>query len=129
MTPRQIAIALACVAVIGACAPVPADSTGPAASSIPALVTIKGFSFTPDVLEVRAGTTIVWTNQDDILHTVTSGSARNVGLGTYEASPSGAFDGKLDGTGSSFRFTFPTPGSYAYYCDRHRHMVATVVVK
>src|SRR5262245_1203453 len=39
-----------------------------------AIVTIQLFQFKPVPLEVKAGTPVTWTNQDDILHTVTSGS-------------------------------------------------------
>ncbi len=123
MTLKHIPIALALLLIFAGCSPASASGTATAA------VSIKGFVFSAELIEVRAGTTVVWTNQDDILHTVTSGSTRSSGLGTYEASPDGRFEGRLDGAGSSFRFTFTTPGTYAYYCDRHRHMVATVVVK
>ena len=94
-----------------------------------ATATIAQFQFSPATLEVPLGATVVWTNRDDILHTVTSGTARSAGLGSYEAIPDGRFDGRLDGVGSEFRFTFDRAGTYAYFCDRHRHMTATVVVK
>ena len=92
-------------------------------------VTVRMFQFQTKTLTVRPGTKVVWKNRDDILHTVTSGTARSSGLGLYDASPDGAFDGRTDGAGESFRFTFDRPGTYAYFCDRHRHMTATIVVK
>lgn len=127
MTLKHVTIALACL-VFAACSPTSAGSPTSAAEASPA-VSIKGFVFSPELTTVSVGTTVVWTNQDEILHTVTGGSTRNTGLGIYEASPDGRFNGRLDGAGTSFRFTFQDPGTYAYYCDRHRHMVATVVVK
>lgn len=122
MTLKHVTIALAFLLIFAACSP---SSAGEASTA----VSIKAFAFSPDVTEVRAGTTVVWTNQDEVLHTVTGGSTRNTGVGTYEASPDGLFNGRLDGASSSFRFTFQDPGTYAYYCDRHRQMLATVVVK
>ncbi len=127
MTLKHVTIALACL-VFAACSPTSAGSPTSAAEASPT-VSIKGFVFSPELTTVSVGTTVVWTNQDEILHTVTGGSTRNTGLGIYEASPDGRFNGRLDGAGTSFRFTFQDPGTYAYYCDRHRHMVATVVVK
>ena len=37
-----------------------------------AAVKIDNFTFTPKSVTVKAGTTVTWTNQDDIPHTVTS---------------------------------------------------------
>lgn len=126
MTLKHVTISLACL-IFAACSP---TSAGETSTAVPiTAVSIKGFVFSPELTTVRVGTTVVWTNQDEILHTVTSGSTRNTGLGIYEASPDGLLNGRLDGASSSFRFTFQDPGTYAYYCDRHRHMVATVVVK
>jgi plastocyanin len=36
-------------------------------------VTVQLFQFEPGQIEVKAGTRLTWTNQDDITHTVTSG--------------------------------------------------------
>lgn len=82
-------------------------------------VTIKGFIFKPSPLPVKAGTRVTWTNEDQIQHTVTSGAP---------GSKDGKFDGTLDGAGKTFTFTFDTPGTYAYFCDRHNSMTGEVVV-
>jgi len=37
-------------------------------------VTVQGFKFRPDRLEIKPGTRVTWTNHDDIGHTVTSGT-------------------------------------------------------
>jgi plastocyanin len=81
------------------------DDATPAAAAAAGAVTIVNFAFAPDVLEVPAGTTVTWTNQDAAPHTATADE--------------GAFDsGNLD-SGASFSHTFDTPGEYAYHCQYH----------
>jgi len=80
---------------------------------------IKTFQFQPKVIEVHAGATVTWTNQDNIDHTITSG--------TPEA-PDGAFASEPFGKGKSFTTTFDKPGEYSYFCSKHKSMHATVKV-
>jgi plastocyanin len=80
---------------------------------------IKTFQFQPKAIEVHAGATITWTNQDNIDHTITSG--------TPEA-PDGTFASAPFGKGKSFAATFDTPGEYAYFCSKHKSMHGTVKV-
>ena len=77
-------------------------------------VTIDNFTFNPQVVTVKAGTTVTWTNQDDIPHTV--------------AGPP-AFRSKALDTEQSYTFTFTTPGTYKYFCSLHPHMTGTIVVE
>jgi len=84
-------------------------------------VTVKQFQFMPAELTVKAGTTVTWTNQDDILHTATSGATP----GTAD----GKFDGPMDGRGKSFSHLFDQAGRYPYFCNRHNSMTGTVVVE
>ena len=82
-------------------------------------VSIKGFAFEPEALTVPAGTTVRWTNDEDSLHTVTSGAP---------AAPSGLFDsGEID-TGVEFAFTFEDEGTYPFFCARHDFMTGVVTV-
>jgi plastocyanin len=75
---------------------------------------IVDFAFEPETVEVPAGTTIVWTNQGEVPHTVTDVEGR--------------FDsGSLD-PGASFTLTFADPGTYEYFCDIHQRMQGTIVV-
>ena len=77
---------------------------------------IDNFTFKPQPLTIKAGTTVTWTNRDDIPHGV--------------ASSSNAFPkSKALDTDQSYSFTFTTPGSYQYFCYLHPHMVGTVVVQ
>jgi plastocyanin len=79
-------------------------------------VSIDNFTFNPPTLTVKAGTTITWTNKDDIPHGIASS--------TNAFTRSKALD-----TNDSFSFTFTTPGSYQYFCYIHPHMVGTIVVE
>jgi len=97
---------LTVVSDVARAAPVPA----PAAS-----VSIGNFTFKAQVLTVRLGTTVTWTNADDIPHTVTS--------------TTGAFKSKVLDSGDKFSFTFAKPGQFGYFCSLHPHMTGTVVVK
>lgn len=93
------------------------DMGTPAASSANAMtVEISGFAFNPPTLEVSVGTTVTWTNKDSTAHTVTSDD------GTSFQS------GKMD-PGATFSYTFDTAGTYAYHCEFHAGMKATIVVK
>jgi manganese oxidase len=79
-------------------------------------VVVKLFQFQPGRIQVKAGTTVTWVNDDEIFHTV-----------TMEKKVDG-FDAPLDGKGQSFSFTFRQLGIYAYYCDRHEHMRGEIEV-
>lgn len=110
---------------LAACAGTPPAAA--AAKAVP--VAIKAFRFQPDALEITAGTTVTWTNNDAILHTVTSGtSVKKDDFGNYEIHPDGRINGTLPDQGTSFSFTFTTPGKYTYFCSRHNNMTARVVV-
>jgi plastocyanin len=78
-------------------------------------VKIDNFSFAPENLTVKPGTTVTWINEDDIPHTV---------VATNKAFRSKALD-----TDDKFSFTFTTPGSYEYFCSLHPHMKAMVTVE
>ena len=95
-----------------------------------ATVQISSFRFQPAELTVAAGTTVTWTNDDAILHTVTTGtSVKKDDFGNYDITPDGRVNGTLADKGQTFSFTFSTPGDYAYFCSRHNNMTARVVVR
>jgi plastocyanin len=97
----------------------PSPAAPAAAGSSP--VTVRQFQFMPAELVVKAGRAVTWTNEDDILHTATSGGT--------PGTPDGQFDGPMDGRGKSFSHTFSQPGRYPYFCNRHNSMTGTVVVQ
>jgi plastocyanin len=76
-------------------------------------VEIRMFQFRPGRLEIKAGTKVAWTNQDNITHTVTSG--------TPEARH-GHFGQRLEGKGTAATVEFSEPGVYPYFCERHPSM-------
>ncbi len=77
--------------------------------------------YDPEVIDVEVGTTVVWDNVDNTVHTVTSGA------------PPSDLDGLLDSetmmAGDKFEFTFTEAGSYDYFCIFHPWMVGTVNVE
>lgn len=80
------------------------------------VVSIDNFTFTPQTVTVKPGTTITWTNKDDIPHGI--------------ASDNNVFPrSKALDTDDSFSFTFTTPGTYKYFCYVHPHMTGTIVVE
>ena len=77
-------------------------------------VTIDNFAFTPKELTVKAGSTIVFHNRDDIPHSVVGSK--------------GEYHSKALDTDESFSFTFAKAGSYAYSCGLHPRMQGRIVV-
>src|ERR1700730_724005 len=77
-------------------------------------VNIDNFAFTPKVLTVKAGTTIVFRNRDDIPHSV---------VGSM-----GEFHSKALDTDDSFSFAFAQAGTYPYSCGLHPKMQGRIVV-
>ena len=78
-------------------------------------VKIDNFSFGPETLTVPVGTTVTWTNRDDIPHTVVS--------------TDGVFKSKALDTDERFSFTFSKTGNYPYFCSIHPKMTGKVVVQ
>jgi amicyanin len=84
------------------------------ASAEDVAVKIGNFTFGPQEVKVKAGTTVTWTNEDDIPHTVVSPNA---------------FRSKVMDTDGTYSFTFTTPGTYKYFCSLHPHMTGTIIVE
>jgi plastocyanin len=79
------------------------------------VVKIDNFTFSPATLTIAPGTSVTWTNDDDIPHTVVAKDK--------------SFRSKPMDTGNQFSYTFATPGEYDYFCSLHPHMVGKIVVK
>ena len=83
--------------------PTSSGSSGQAAGQA-ATINVKDFAFNPKDLTVSPSTTVLWHNDDNATHTVTSDT--------------GLFDGNLP-SGADFQFTFSQPGAYPYFCKPH----------
>jgi len=78
-------------------------------------VNIDNFSFGPAASKVAVGTTVKWTNRDDIPHTVVS--------------TDGVFKSHALDTDDTFSYKFTKVGTYEYFCSLHPKMTGKVVVE
>ncbi len=81
-------------------------------------VEIKDYAFTPQMLTVKKGTTVTWTNRDQARHNVVA-QGSNADTGPKS---------DLLSTGQSYTYTFNEVGTYDYLCEPHPYMKARVVV-
>ena len=100
-----VIVSIACVGIVAA------GQSRAAATD----VTIDNFSFTPRDLKVPVGATVVWTNHDDIPHTVVSTDK--------------AFKSKVLDSDDKYSFTFANAGTFTYFCSIHPKMTAKVIVQ
>lgn len=80
-------------------------------------VAIKGSAFAPATATVSPWTTVLWTNNDAVPHTVTAADSLDV-----TASPTGVFDSGPIAPGAVFGRLFVIPGTYFYLCALHSSM-------
>ena len=99
-------------------APTP-TGTVEASSGVVADVQADIQNFTHQDLTVQVGDTVVWTQQDGVSHTTTSGTP---------GSSDGVWDSGTLRQGESFSVTFTEAGTFAYFCSIHPSMTATVTV-
>jgi plastocyanin len=78
-------------------------------------VEIKDFAFNPPTIEVPAGGSVTWTNQDSAPHTATGFDREVLQSGTLDA-------------GESFTQQFDTAGTFEYFCEFHANMKGSIVV-
>ena len=119
MTKKNVWIAGVAMPVIIAMLLLVAGSSRVAASDQPSAanvaVKIDNFVFGPQAITVPVGTTVTWTNSDDIPHTAVS--------------TDGVFKSKVMDTDEKFSYTFTKAGTYSYYCSVHPKMTGQIVVK
>ena len=97
-----------------AASPEASPAATPAASGQEVAVGIVDFAFDPAEIEVPAGTTVSWTNEDSVPHTATA--------------EDGSFDTGTIEAGASGSHTFATPGEFPYICAFHPTMQGVVRV-
>jgi len=78
-------------------------------------VVIEGLAFNPEEINVPVGSTVTWSNQDSVTHTVT---ARDQ-----------TFDSGDLPVGGTFNYTFEEKGTFDYFCTIHPNMEGTVIVE
>jgi plastocyanin len=119
MTKKNVRIAGVAMPVLIAMLLLVAGSSRVTASDQPSAanvgVKIDNFVFGPQAITVPVGTTVTWTNSDDIPHTAVS--------------TDGVFKSKVMDTDEKFSYTFTKPGTYPYYCSVHPKMTGQVIVK
>jgi plastocyanin len=91
------------------------DDDKPAAAADGTQVVVDNFSFAPATTAVPVGTTVTWTNHDDIPHNIVS--------------PEQKFKSSVLDTDETFSHTFDAAGTYKYYCSIHPRMTGQVVVR
>jgi len=77
-------------------------------------VIIEGYGYQPQQLEIDAGTTVTWVNNDPVSHDADSSDA--------------LWDAPFLAEGESTSRTFTEPGSYLYFCSIHPYMQGLVTV-
>jgi plastocyanin len=77
-------------------------------------VVVDNFSFAPSMAAVAAGSTVTWTNRDDVPHNIVSAEQK--------------FKSPVLDTNEQFSHTFDAPGTYRYFCSIHPRMTGQVVV-
>jgi len=92
-----------------------AGAATPAATGPVRTIIINRLSYLQPDIEVAAGTTVIWRNEDQLEHTVTSDDER--------------FSSGMIPVRGSWSFTFNTPGTFTYHCTPHPFMKGRVVVR
>jgi plastocyanin len=95
--------------------PAPGDTSAAARTGPTVNAGMKSLAFQPSRIEIAVGTTVVWTNGDQVQHTVTAVDR--------------SFDSGNMAPGATWRYTFTKPGTYPFFCVVHPFMKGVVVVK
>ncbi|HTX89980.1 MAG TPA: cupredoxin family copper-binding protein [Anaerolineales bacterium] len=99
-------------------APTPAGTLppiqNPGSGGNPNEIAINNYTFVPQELTVKAGTTVKWTNQDSVGHNIVADDS--------------SWGSALLAQGDSYSFTFTKAGTYTYHCGVHPTMVGTIIV-
>jgi plastocyanin len=94
-------------------------------SIVPGGSTLADKAYDPNPVNVKVGQKVIWTNNDSVQHTITSGAPGSPDSGKE-------FDSgltKLINKGESFEHTFTKAGTFPYYCQLHPTMLGKVIVK
>lgn len=93
------------------------ENTNTPQAALPNSVEIENMAFKQNNISVKKGTTVTWTNKDDVQHNINPDQ------------PSDSFKGsELLNKGETYSFTFDTAGTYTYHCTPHPFMKGTITV-
>ena len=95
--------------------PAPGDTSAAARTGATVKASMKSIAFQPGRIEIPTGTTVAWTNNDAVQHTVTAVDR--------------SFDSGNMAPGASWPHTFTKPGTYQFFCVVHPFMKGTVIVE
>jgi plastocyanin len=95
--------------------PAPGDTSAAARTGATVKASMKSIAFQPGRIEIPMGTTVAWTNNDAVQHTVTAVDR--------------SFDSGNMAPGASWPHTFTKPGTYQFFCVVHPFMKGTVIVE
>lgn len=79
-------------------------------------------AYDPNPVNVKAGDTVTWTNDDSQIHTVTSGTDSS------DPNMEKEFDSSMLSQDQTFSHKFNTAGEFPYFCQLHPTMVGKVIV-
>jgi len=91
---------------------VPLEAEAPTGSTHD--VAVDNFSFSPGTASVAAGTTVTWTNKDDVPHNIVSTERK--------------FKSPVLDSDEQFSYRFEAPGTYKYFCSLHPRMTGQIIV-
>lgn len=83
--------------------------------SAAATVDISGFSFKQQIIKIKKGTKVTWTNKDNAPHTVTSDEGN-------------LLDSAVMNKNGTYEKVFDSTGTFRYHCTPHPDMLAAVIV-
>ncbi len=116
---QEVELSAPTVEVPQATSPMSVDVSIPTGTAVPGCEETNE-CWLPDNVSINAGDTVIWRNDDNAAHTVTSGSPTD--------GPDGTFDSSLFVAGATFEITFDDSGSYDYFCMVHPWMQGNVQV-
>jgi plastocyanin len=106
------------------------NSTTTKVSIVSGASTLGEKAFSPNPVTIKEGDTVMWINNDNQFHTVTSGDPSSSGGAVIGK----VFDSGLSGPnaltakGKTFSHTFNEKGEFSYFCRLHPTMIGKVIV-
>jgi len=102
----------------------PSSTNNAPISIMKGATTLGDKAFSPNHIKIKVGSTVVWTNNDNNIHTVTSGVPNSPNAGQV-------FDSGLTSLISpskTFSHKFTSAGQFSYFCRIHPNMVGQIEV-